>query len=551
MGHNNIEIFLKREYIQRIINFVNRYVPAHKMKPKGDMTAQTNKLVPSDPSQPVRVPEGERAREESMNSSSSRFIINSMWVRNGAGIVNHALNITNTKRPSFRKESHGMTPDREEFEEDDEREPSDNVDKETEERHQLASEDILAEGGEQKPGQESADKNTAENEIHEGKQLPTTSIVNELIDEQIRAKAEREKRTRMSHLAAMHLAAMRRNKDTMIGERSRSDSDGSKARSDETHVAHRAAMRRDDYMTVERHRTESDSVEARSEESCSRVTNPRPPRETSEQRSDMANEKQRSNSDDNDSKQADSASDESQSDKKSMPINTAKHHRVTIGRRAAVIQQRRRSNSLGRGRRQHESHCDESRSDENSAEKNMASGSQTGFNRVTYNPRGNEFIVNDDLSQNPRETPPPSPLMRRGPNRAANGILHNASSATDTEADAEAEIGRTDNKNPLKTTDNNMSNVSDGQISVAANRHPPKPEADVRNNEQRNRLTERKSRSRSLSLSRGRRSEPVISPTHSEHSVSRSPRKAIGRIRSLSASRRRPYSALVIDPAHS
>eukprot|EP00978_Attheya_sp_CCMP212_P003061 scaffold6240_cov59-Attheya_sp.AAC.4 len=529
------------------MNFVNRYVPAHKMKPKGDLSVQTDKLVSSDPSQPVSVPEDERASEKCMNSSSSRFIINSMWVRNGAGIVNHALN---AKRPSFRKGSQGMTPEREEFEDDDEREPFDNFDKETEERHRWTSQEQPAEGGEEKPVQENVDKNTAENVIHEGNQLPATSIVNELNDEQFRAKVERGKRTRMSHLASMHLAAMRRSNDTMGSEGSRSDSDGSKARSDETHVAHLAAMRRNGDMTVERHRSKCDSVEARSEGNCSRVTNPRPPRETPEQRYDMVNERQRSNSDDSGSKQADSASYESQSNKKSMPMNTAKPQGVTIGRRAAVIKERRRSNSLGGGRRRPESPCDESRSDENSAEENTGSVSQTGLKRVTYNPRGNEFFYNDHL-QNPRETPPPSPLMRRVPNKAPNGILRNSSSATDTEA----EIDRTDIKNPLKTTGNNMRNGSDGQITVKANLHPPKPEADVRDdvrNEQRNRVSERRSRSRSLSLSRGRRSEPVTSPTHSSgHSVSRSPRKTMGRIRSLSASRRRAYAPLVTDPAES
>lgn len=89
MGHNNIEVHNKDEYVYRLTDFLHRYIPA--------MLSKGNEV----PVAPIEIPEDERGNVE---GNHSRWI-NETWVKHGAGIVREALHL---KRSSKQRETTHM-----------------------------------------------------------------------------------------------------------------------------------------------------------------------------------------------------------------------------------------------------------------------------------------------------------------------------------------------------------------------------------------------------------------------------------------------------------
>mmetsp|Transcript_17558 Transcript_17558/g.26157 ORF Transcript_17558/g.26157 Transcript_17558/m.26157 type:complete len:463 (-) Transcript_17558:367-1755(-) len=84
-GHNNIEVYLKKLYINKVNDFLDRYVV--KDRKNGKREHSINSIC----SGPAMVPESERA-EDASASHANRFFVNSTWVRHGAHIINEAMN---------------------------------------------------------------------------------------------------------------------------------------------------------------------------------------------------------------------------------------------------------------------------------------------------------------------------------------------------------------------------------------------------------------------------------------------------------------------------
>lgn len=93
LGHNNIEVHNKEEYICRITDFLHRYVPAMRNDGKENLDG------------PIEVPEKERGTVE---GNHSRWI-NETWVRHGAGIMKEALHFRKNNTDNS-KQQHEMKP---------------------------------------------------------------------------------------------------------------------------------------------------------------------------------------------------------------------------------------------------------------------------------------------------------------------------------------------------------------------------------------------------------------------------------------------------------
>lgn len=90
LGHNNIELYLKTMYMTRVRDFLDRYVPArwalahsNGMRDASEQSTLT--------SQPVAIPEKEQAKVGPTERSSSKFHLNSAWVKYGTSIMNEAV----------------------------------------------------------------------------------------------------------------------------------------------------------------------------------------------------------------------------------------------------------------------------------------------------------------------------------------------------------------------------------------------------------------------------------------------------------------------------
>ena len=91
MGHNNIEVYAKKEYVARVTAFLNRYIPANCNGVKSHIQVPTGRYQ-QEPGICWPIPKHERYVPGTETEESKPFFINSTWLKYGAEIVNEAVN---------------------------------------------------------------------------------------------------------------------------------------------------------------------------------------------------------------------------------------------------------------------------------------------------------------------------------------------------------------------------------------------------------------------------------------------------------------------------
>ncbi len=91
MGHNNIEVHAKKEYVARVTAFLNRYIPANCNGVKSHIQVPTGRYQ-QEPGICWPIPKHERYVPGTETKESKPFFINSTWLKYGAEIVNEAVN---------------------------------------------------------------------------------------------------------------------------------------------------------------------------------------------------------------------------------------------------------------------------------------------------------------------------------------------------------------------------------------------------------------------------------------------------------------------------
>jgi len=84
VGHNNIEIKRKEDYILRIIRFIELYIDCSN---SGSSSGNTN----IGRSRPLKVSKNEQYKPETSLKESGKFIINQTWIKHGMSIIGEAI----------------------------------------------------------------------------------------------------------------------------------------------------------------------------------------------------------------------------------------------------------------------------------------------------------------------------------------------------------------------------------------------------------------------------------------------------------------------------
>ena len=87
LGHNNIEVYLKKKFVAKTTAFLNRYVHARKGLP----------IKNSDENIPVSIPESEQGKPDPAVLTEGKFFVNQTWLRYGKQIVNEAISSKNKR----------------------------------------------------------------------------------------------------------------------------------------------------------------------------------------------------------------------------------------------------------------------------------------------------------------------------------------------------------------------------------------------------------------------------------------------------------------------
>jgi len=110
LGHNNIEIYVKKQYISRLLTFIQRYIPSNMVDMKTNNSIG-NVVFPTSVSpsyKPVEVPEEEQYTPENFvqkesyshnkiynqqqnNNKMKKFFLNKTWINHGKDIIGEAL----------------------------------------------------------------------------------------------------------------------------------------------------------------------------------------------------------------------------------------------------------------------------------------------------------------------------------------------------------------------------------------------------------------------------------------------------------------------------
>lgn len=101
LGHNNIEVHAKKEYITRVTGFLNRYIPSNCNGAKSHIEVPTERYIQKS-GKCWPIPEHERYNPQKDKDENKGFFVNSTWVKYGAEIVNEAIR-SKKKREEARK----------------------------------------------------------------------------------------------------------------------------------------------------------------------------------------------------------------------------------------------------------------------------------------------------------------------------------------------------------------------------------------------------------------------------------------------------------------
>lgn len=99
LGHNNIEVYLKKQYVEHMTNFLNNYVAARNRQ---QVDAEPVKCTVQTP---LSIPEEERAVQDPAVIAEGKFFVNQTWVRFGKQIINEAVT-SRKKNLEARKTQH-------------------------------------------------------------------------------------------------------------------------------------------------------------------------------------------------------------------------------------------------------------------------------------------------------------------------------------------------------------------------------------------------------------------------------------------------------------
>ncbi len=90
MGHNNIEVKWKKEYIERVTEFLNKYCQSY---------GNNNDNAGQDGAMTMAViPENERYMPEWSLNEAGKFLVNQTWVKHGPTIVHNAVKVTKAQQ---------------------------------------------------------------------------------------------------------------------------------------------------------------------------------------------------------------------------------------------------------------------------------------------------------------------------------------------------------------------------------------------------------------------------------------------------------------------
>ncbi len=84
MGHNNIEVKWKKEYVERVTEFMKKYCQNHDVQ-AGVITM-------------AEIPEKERYMPEWSLNEAGKFLVNQTWVKHGPTIVHNAVKVTKAQQ---------------------------------------------------------------------------------------------------------------------------------------------------------------------------------------------------------------------------------------------------------------------------------------------------------------------------------------------------------------------------------------------------------------------------------------------------------------------